>query len=53
MTWDRIHRLELELAQLQAVLAEAKRELDHAIKQRDDARTVAVRLEQELAEVTA
>lgn len=46
MTWDRIHRLELELAEKDATIARLTVE-------RDNARAVAVHLEQELAEVTA
>lgn len=60
MTWDRIHRLELELAEKDAIITTLRAEVlnqaeqkNRMNEQRDAARRVAVRLEQELAEVTA
>ncbi len=46
MNWDRVQRLEMELAMVRAVLVERTAE-------RDRARDLACRLEAELAQVTA
>lgn len=58
--WDRIQRLEMELAQcrrtsdvLAGLVEEQRAAMDRLLEERDSARALAVRLEQEVAECEA
>ena len=49
MTYDRLNRLELDILQLRATIAEQDSLILQLTRERDNARSIAVSLEQELA----
>ena len=53
MTYDRLNRLELDILQLRATIAEQDALILQLTRERDNARSIAVSLEQELDRVTA